>query len=162
MNCDPEITCGKDMSLHSVQKLSAKKYYARDVKEQRALSLKNVIISCVDLTLSSPQNFSHYYLQYLVLGPSYVMTTFFLFLGSSYNHSFRSFMKKVCLLIILSLLCLMESAKCDPNIVQKYFSHQRMENLSDDLYNTSTTSNVKTKFVQISKTNSKSIRVLKE
>ena len=95
MKCEVETTCGENMSLQNVLKSVAKRYYARVKKERRALSLKNVIISCVDLTLSSPQKFSHYYLQYLVLGPSYVMTTFFLILGISSNHNFRSFVNKV-------------------------------------------------------------------
>ena len=137
------------MSLQNLLKSVAKRYYARVKKERRALSLKNVIISCVDLTLSSPQKFSHYYLQYLVLGPSYVMTTFFLILGISSNHNFRSFVNKVCLLQILFLLCVIESAKCDQDIVQNNFSRQKMENLSDKLFNASTISNVKTKFVQL-------------
>ena len=143
MKCEVETTCGENMSLQNVLKSVAKRYYARVKKERRAFSLKNVIISCVDLTLSSPQKFSHYYLQYLVLGPSYVMTTFFLILGISSNHNFRSFVNKVCLLLILLLLCFMESAKCDRDIVQDNFSRQKIEKLSDKLFNASTISNVK-------------------
>ena len=143
MKCEVETTCGENMSLQNVLKSVAKRYYARVKKERRALSLKNVIISCVDLTLSSPQKFSHYYLQYLVLGPSYVMTTFFLILGISSNHNFRSFVNKVCLLLILLLLCFMKSAKCDQDIVQDNFSRQKIENLSDKLFNASAISNVK-------------------
>ena len=143
MNHEVETTCGENMSLQNLLKSVAKRYYARVKKERRALSLKNVIISCVDLTLSSPQKFSHYYLQYLVLGPSYVMTTFFLILGISSNHNFRSFVNKVCLLLILLLLCFTENAKCDQDIVQDNFSRQKIENLSDKLFNASLISNVK-------------------
>ena len=148
MNCDLVTTCGENMSLQNVLKSFAKRYYARVKKERRALSLKNVIISCVDLTLSCPQKFSHYYLQYLVLRPSNVMTKFFPMFGSFLHPNFRTFMNKVGLLTILSLLCLTGSAICDQDNVQKYSSSRRMENLSNYPLNSSITINVIVKFIQ--------------
>ena len=143
MNCAPVTTCGENMRLQNVLNSVAKRNYAR-IGRRRELSLKNVIISCVDLTFSFSQKFSHYYLQYFVLRQpsSYVMTTFLPIWDRLHNHNFCAFMNKVCLLIILSLLCFMDSAKCDQDIEQTYFPLQKMENLTSGLLNTSTAINV--------------------
>ena len=147
MNHEVETTCGENMSLQNVLKSVAKRYYARVKKERRSLSLKNVIISCVDLTLSCPQKFSHYYLQYLVLRPSNVMTKFFPICGSFLHPNFRTFMNKVGLLTILSLLCLTGSAICDQDNVHKYSFSRKVENLSNYPINSSITINVIAKFI---------------
>ena len=149
MNCDLVTTCGENMSLQNVIKSFAKRYYARVKKERRALSLKNVIISCVDLTLSCPQKFSHYYLQYLVLRPSNVMTKFFPICGSFLHPTFRTFMNKVGLLTILSLLCLTGSAICDQDNVHKYSFSRNVENQSNYSLNSSITFNVFAKYIHL-------------
>ena len=110
-------TCASNRSLQTVLNPSSKENYARST----STSLKYLIISCVNLTLSI-QNFVCYYLQ--------LVKPYAMFYRVSHKH-FLVLIFKFCLLIFL-LLMFVTGVKCDQEKDTKYI-HQLATNESFNL-----------------------------
>ena len=110
-------TCASNRSLQTVINPSSKENYARS----RSTSLKYLIISCVNLTLSI-QNFVCYYLQ--------LVKPYAMFYRVLHQH-FLMLRFKFCLLIIFLLLCF-TGVQCDQEKNTKYV-HQLATNESFNL-----------------------------
>jgi hypothetical protein len=122
-------TCASNRSLQTVLNPSSKEHYARS----RSTSLKYLIISCVNLTLSI-QSFVCYYLQ---LGKPYAM-----FYRVSHKHLLVLRFKS-CLLIFLSFMYF-TGVQCDQKKNTQYI-HRFATNESFNLLDSVSISRV-TKF----------------